>query len=1700
MKEKLAARAATPTKPAGFFSRVLSFGRTAMLLLYFLFVMPLGGQDTNAQDSHNLRQMDVCGVTGASENAIMPSSCNYVPTLCHRVLKVNVTFLQRPTPNGIGIGNFTQNGPPMNVNNSGDTYYNSALPSNYSGYDYANDLIERLNVIYSSNVADNMCNGWYYYTNPTSIFYNPNFVMPTVPEPPMIQFSLKGVHFRASNTYYYENVADNYYNTSSNAGVLGVAAYDQPNEIEIFVFANGKGSGGIGYPIQKKVLIFGQMDKSGYGAAGLVAHELAHVLGLLHTFGGPSIPDAPNSDEPAPETIAAAEACPYYEPGYSICNPNPAPNFDGDDNSTCDSPVTVAADPTSVIYADIPHIQYSWQGYHPFIQVSNAPEAWKFTYGDEPEEFGNNIMSYDMGTHGMNFSNCQMIDMHNRIDSHLLSYLEATGVAEDIYPAVHINNGIETFCGAIGELVVLDAGNAAWNQPAYIWSTGETTPFIDVTISSTAAVYTVTVTTADGCRGIDEITVVGPSPTVSFPDPVVTTCLHFWDGAYDPGIFEHIVPTTTGNIASYEWLRLDEESNPPQWVHIGHAATNCPSCYPTGVDPNPAQFEDWTAPYIDLTVSGSGYASGGSGTYQVVVTSTNGCTASATFEFIAHQVPVFTISSLESQLGPTGTQACYDEAIPLSVSLTPTLDQYEPALPLSYWWTTEETTPNIDLTLDDGIGATSIYVTVTDANGCSATDGEFIWFLPNPDPTIIIDPNADCSATLSVNGGELYTWSNGSTTNSITVNESGTYSITVTQEYNDATDMPSTAYYDDNMPPHQCSAVGSVDYTTQVPNPPTLAALPTLCQTDAPIDLTQFVQNYDNLPPGYFIIVGTDGIPQTIEDDVYVFDPSQFGIGTYEIQFGYQTAYCDPAMSNTQTLTVEDCSPLGCAMQATYYTFANGALNFTAATGTDTWAPGSNPFGNATGVVYINGIITIPPNANITITGMHFRFGPNGKIDIQRRGNLTVRGNSVFEGNVDCGTMWQGFRVWGPGIAGVPGNNTNGEQIATNGTHQTGMLLFIDSGATSNEIAIRDAIIGVATTRLDNYDLATLANSLTQLNTGGAPFAINASTVSVLPQIAGPNNTQLAKSFGGGWLHISKTAGLRMDNCFYGALYAHYEGTTYINPPALANEGITGYKMTNASISTNGNLPYPFTGRSTEVGVGGINVLRTKITLEANKFLDPIYGIRANDVRLLIVRNNNDFENCIRGISTAVTSAGVNQFTRIEQNQFTDCRIAIQGDALQTSITGNTIMGPDNPSVLTAGILMRDSDFNIGGNVNGVETAGNFIDRVNFGIISWGGAPNPLLPAAAPDIKNNTITRSQVAIYALNDNSNLDITCNQLNYNAYGICVRSWNGMQGDLQDQGDCNNAINPIPAFNTFSLSNNNGLGYDLYRDESAEGFDYSDIGATNLSANEQDINRINCNPTTSPCNIYLPPGLEGLLAGITDDQTRQKIIARWLRQYQADSNEIAAIQLLEQNASLPLAAQKLVQQYYEAGYYEAAEGILDAMSLERIETQQFYDVQKLLISLRKEGKQLSDINAAQEQMLLDIANTHTFVAYRAQAMLYHARGYEFPVIIPPLPNSDSYGVTVFKTNNSVTTAKVQTFVPNPTTQTAYLSYELPDDSSATLLITDINGKIHQQATLVGTGTYSLDTQHLSSGLYLYSVEQNGKLLLRSKLAIIK
>ena len=125
----------------------------------------------------------------------------------------------------------------------------------------------------------------------------------------------------------------------------------------------------------------------------------------------------------------------------------------------------------------------------------------------------------------------------------------------------------------------------------------------------------------------------------------------------------------------------------------------------------------------------------------------------------------------------------------------------------------------------------------------------------------------------------------------------------------------------------------------------------------------------------------------------------------------------------------------------------------------------------------------------------------------------------------------------------------------------------------------------------------------------------------------------------------------------------------------------------------------------------------------------------------------------------------------------------------------------------------------------------------------------------------------------------------------------------------------------------------------------------------------------------------------------------------------------------------------------------------------------------------------------------------AYKAQAILYMARGYEFPVILPDTEGNYSYTVFKMANNSTLNNNKViMPFVPNPATGATQLAYNLPTDTQAVLTLTDISGKVQQKALLIGSGIYNLDTRLLSNGLYLYTVQQNGNMLLRDKLIVIK
>jgi len=107
----------------------------------------------------------------------------------------------------------------------------------------------------------------------------------------------------------------------------------------------------------------------------------------------------------------------------------------------------------------------------------------------------------------------------------------------------------------------------------------------------------------------------------------------------------------------------------------------------------------------------------------------------------------------------------------------------------SYLWSNGATTQSISVTV-----AGNYSVTVTNSSGCSAAS-TITTVLSTPTPTVTVMTNnpticAGQSATLTASGATSYLWSNGETTNSITVSPDATTTYTVTGTTADCSSLP----------------------------------------------------------------------------------------------------------------------------------------------------------------------------------------------------------------------------------------------------------------------------------------------------------------------------------------------------------------------------------------------------------------------------------------------------------------------------------------------------------------------------------------------------------------------------------------------------------------------------------------------------------------------------------------------------------------------------------------------------------------------------------------------------------------------------------------------------------------------------------------------------------------------------------------------
>lgn len=160
------------------------------------------------------------------------------------------------------------------------------------------------------------------------------------------------------------------------------------------------------------------------------------------------------------------------------------------------------------------------------------------------------------------------------------------------------------------------------------------------------------------------------------------------------------------------------------------------------------------------------------GTYTVTVTDNNGCTAGAGS----------TVNEPAAlNLGIVGT----DESAPGASDGAADLTVGGGTTPYSYSWSNAATTEDIS-----GLSGGTYSVTVTDANGCTASSSVVINTLTSPLAVNITGSNdascngqADGDATATASGGTppySYSWTSGATTATATGLSAGSYTVTVT--------------------------------------------------------------------------------------------------------------------------------------------------------------------------------------------------------------------------------------------------------------------------------------------------------------------------------------------------------------------------------------------------------------------------------------------------------------------------------------------------------------------------------------------------------------------------------------------------------------------------------------------------------------------------------------------------------------------------------------------------------------------------------------------------------------------------------------------------------------------------------------------------------------------------------------------------------
>lgn len=331
-------------------------------------------------------------------------------------------------------------------------------------------------------------------------------------------------------------------------------------------------------------------------------------------------------------------------------------------------------------------------------------------------------------------------------------------VVEHALPEVSIS-GTPVICSGIGAPLTVSEGSS------YLWSTGEITQSIT---ADHTGIFSVSVTDANGCTNATSVEVTELVGISIIGDNDIcqgetTTLSVEMEGEYLWSTGTQTSSITVSEAGPYSvTLSLPNGCSASSTSNVVvNALPNPTISGSTSIcqgETTTLTANDGVAYQWSNNSSNASITVGTSGQYSVTATNAEGCTATASTYVTVNALPVATISGI--------TSICQGETTTLTANGG-----------TSYQWSDNSTNTYITVNTSG-----QYLVTVTNAQGCSATASTYVTVNALPNPTIS-GSTSICqgeTTTLTANGGTSYSWSNNATSASITVETAGMYTVTVT--------------------------------------------------------------------------------------------------------------------------------------------------------------------------------------------------------------------------------------------------------------------------------------------------------------------------------------------------------------------------------------------------------------------------------------------------------------------------------------------------------------------------------------------------------------------------------------------------------------------------------------------------------------------------------------------------------------------------------------------------------------------------------------------------------------------------------------------------------------------------------------------------------------------------------------------------------